>query len=136
MNYLNGHYCAFNEIPLAFASLLAQSKTRSSLQEKELKDSLQRVQDEAQKQLEVVNSQLQTRSGELKEKERELGEVRLKLEGEVASLQQQLLVRGEELQTAQKNITEVHLGTHVHALYTCTLYNMKHDNELNLVCYS
>ena len=134
MHYLNAHYCAFNETPLAFVSLLAQSKTRSSLQEKELKDSLQRVQDEAQKQLEVVNSQLQTRSGELKEKERELGEVRLKLEGEVASLQQQLLVRGEELQAAQKNITEVHVGTHVHVLYT--LYNMEHDNGLNLVCYS
>lgn len=55
----------------------------------------------------MVNGQLQSRSGELKEKERELGEVRLKLEGEVASLQQQLLVRGEELQAAHNNITEV-----------------------------
>jgi predicted nucleic acid-binding Zn-ribbon protein len=96
-----------------------QSKTRSSLQEQELKDSLQRVQDEAQKQLEVVNGQLQSRSGELKEKERELGEMRLKLEGEVASLQQQLLVRGEELQAARSNITEVptHLHVHVHVVY-------------------
>ena len=55
----------------------------------------------------MVNSQLQSRSGELKEKEKELGEVKLKLEGEVASLRQQLLTRGEELQAAQKNITEV-----------------------------
>ena len=89
------------------------------MQEKELKDSLQRVQEEAQKQLEVVNNHLQTRSGELKEKERELGEVRLKLEGEVASLQQQLVVKGEELQAAQKTVTEVHVHILRYAMNSC-----------------
>ena len=104
------------KIPLTIA-FSPQSKTRSSLQEKELKDSLQRVQEEAQKQLEVVNSQLQSHSGELKEKERELVEVRVKLEGEVASLQQQLLARGEELEAANKNITEVRRYTNIRVYF-------------------
>lgn len=77
------------------------------MQEKELKDTLQRVQEEAQKQLEEVNGSLQSRSAELKVKEKELAELKLKLEGEVASLQQQLVLKGEELQGAQKTITEV-----------------------------
>ena len=66
-----------------------------------------------------MNSQLQSRSGELKEKERELGEVRLKLEGEVASLQQQLLVKGEELQAAQNNITEVYTSIFLLSVAYC-----------------
>ena len=108
-----------------------QSKARSSLQEKELKDSLQRVQEEAQKQLELVNGQLLSRSGELKEKEKELTEMRYKLEGEVASLQQQLLARGEELQTAQKNITEVTktIGHKPHCLYECLVRLARSSNS-------
>ena len=77
------------------------------MQEKELKDTLHRVQEEAQKQLDEVNGSLHSRSAELKEKERELGELKLKLEGEIASLQQQLVVKSEELQGAQETITEV-----------------------------
>ena len=85
------------------------------MQEKELKDTLQRVQEEAQKQLEEVNDSLQSRSAELKEKERELGEMKLRLEGEVASLQQQLVVKSEELQNAQKTVTEVSICmSHIH----------------------
>ena len=87
-------------------SLIPQAKASSAIQEKELKETLQRVQDEAQKQLEVVNVQLQGRLTEVKEKERELGEVRQKMEGEIASLQQ-LVMRNEELQSAQKTVTEV-----------------------------
>ena len=87
--------------------LIPQAKSSSAVQEKELKETLQRVQDEAQKQLEVVNVQLQARLAEVKEKERELGEVRQKMEREIASLQQQLVLRNEELQSAQKTVTEV-----------------------------
>ena len=88
-------------------SLIPQAKSSSAIQEKELKETLQRVQEEAQKQLEVVNVQLQGRLTEVKEKERELSELRQTMEGEVASLQQQLVVRNEELQSAQKTVTEV-----------------------------
>ena len=56
-----------------------------------------------------MNGRLQSRSAELKEKERELGETKLKLEGEVASLKQQLVSRSEELQNAQKTVSEVNI---------------------------
>ena len=113
-----------NELTHGLASL-PQTKARSTMQEKELKDSLQRIQEEAQKQLEEVNGHLQSRSAELKEKEKELGEVKFKLEGEVASLQQQLVLRSEELQTAQKTVSEVsHTCIHVHVHLYPTIKSM------------
>lgn len=127
-------HCANFLLSLSFSvqfCITLQSKSRSLLQEKELKDSLQRVQEEAQKQLEVVNAKLQSRSGEMKEKERELGEVRLKLEGEVACLHQQLLTREDEIKAAQRTITEVymHLQYYVHFVYLVCLVLGKNDTQ-------
>ena len=97
------------DVSYSLHRIMPQARTSSAIQERELKETLNRVQEEAQKQLELVNGQLQGRSAEVKEKERELGELRHKLEGEVASLQQQLVLRNEELQTAQKTVNEVSL---------------------------
>ena len=84
-----------------------QLKATNSEQEQSLKDQLHRVQEQAQQQMQEVTAQLQTKTATLGEKERESSELRIKLEGDIGSLQALLQTRSEELQSAEKTVHEV-----------------------------
>lgn len=90
---------------------------------------MKNVQDQAQKQVEAVSLQLTAKvlstrglldhctspvswlcilqTSALQAAEERQREERMRMEGELASLQQQLLIRMQELEAAQRNVTEV-----------------------------
>ena len=72
-----------------------------------MKSQVQFMEIEAQKKLEEFSSKLHSKAAQLEEREKELIELKVRMEQELASLQQQLFTKNKELQHAQVMMQEV-----------------------------
>ena len=84
-----------------------QLKSRGETQERELKEQLSSIQEEAKKQLQAITVELHAKSGQLAEKEKELGEVKGRMEAEVQRLTERLESSKMELERTQGVLTQV-----------------------------